>query len=35
MLKWLEYNDWKKAFLEVIPGRKIVLPAEEASSSPK
>lgn len=22
MLKWLEYRDWRKAFLEVIPQRK-------------
>lgn len=22
MLKWLEYKDWRKAFLEVIPQRK-------------
>ncbi|KAI8968664.1 guanine-1-methyltransferase-domain-containing protein [Pilobolus umbonatus] len=23
MLKWLEYNDWEKAFMDVIPGRKL------------
>ncbi|KAI7908158.1 guanine-1-methyltransferase-domain-containing protein [Cokeromyces recurvatus] len=23
MLKWLEFNDWQKAFMEVIPGRKL------------
>jgi tRNA (guanine9-N1)-methyltransferase len=28
MLRWLQTQDWEKAFLQVIPGRKLPRPAE-------